>query len=70
MSEDRDPDALIHTFLDGHTLMLRVIVQGQVWQWALTLHEITTLEATLAAWKQATMQAMVEQWPPTRENTP
>ena len=59
MSEDRYPDALIHTFLDGPTMMLRVIAQGQVWQWALALHEITTMEATLAAWKQATIVAQI-----------
>jgi hypothetical protein len=56
------PQALLHTFLDGDTMMLRIIQQGQVWQWALSLQDITTITATIAEWQQHTMARMAQQW--------
>lgn len=56
------PEALVHTFLDGDTLMLRVISQGQVWQWALSLADITAISAAIAAWQQQTMARIAQRW--------
>ena len=53
MYVERQPEALLHTFVDGTTLLLRVIWQGQVWQWALTPSESATLAAAIDTWRQA-----------------
>ena len=57
-----EPDVLIHTFLDGETMMLRVIWHGQVLQFALSMAEITSMTATITAWQKHTMARIAEQW--------
>jgi hypothetical protein len=59
-----EADVLIHTFLDGETMMLRVIWHGQVLQFALSLAEITNMTATIADWQRVTMQAIAAAWAP------
>ena len=51
--EERDHDALVHTFISDEEFLLRVIFAGRCYQWALTPGEIARLTATCDAWRQA-----------------
>lgn len=50
--EERDHEGLVHTFISDNEFMLRVLWQGQVWQWSLSTREIDNLKATVEAWER------------------